>query len=278
MLKFLLTTNFFFFISVSIIYGQTVPEEENANPQQTHPLLANLNSQNVWDYQFINGDSLFREPLDISFNINSDITSIISSGLDSTNGQFTNQFNYEADTYIIQGQYKHKKLLSQSLKLGNQIFSNVTNHSLIEQYVIIVDTVMVVRYECEYFFFVDSQNNKLLEIYKKKRQYEGIDLSENYIGVGFNTLNNNNSNQIVLNCTPNPTQENSMLSFELPSSGIGTIRISNSTGSVEYQIFQGNLESGINVLPINLLNLGVDTYTIKLIFNNQQYSTTLVKL
>ncbi len=260
-------------------FSQENNEVNYSNQTPIHPLLVPpLNSQTNWDYSFVSSTSSeYSLNLDVSFNANSNVEYLESGASDSIHSAISNSFTYENDTYQIIGDYDFLKKGVGTLTLGSQTYSNAKLSKLVETYIVQMDTIVFCHFTCEYYTFYDNGGQKIFEVYSKRRSFYDTQLEEQRIGVSFNINDITNAQNLSLNCSPNPAVDNTNVSFELPTDGEVIIKISNTSGLLNHTVFQGNLNKGINVIPIYLYNNLTDTFSISVLYNNQQYSTNLIK-
>lgn len=276
-----MTKNVFLFALVGLLTSTTFSqstneEEESLNMIQDHALIIPINTNN-WNYGFVNSSNNFELNLDISFNSNSNLEYLESNSSDSIHGEISNSFTYENDIYQIIGEYDFTKKGVGNLTLGTQNYTNAKLSKLVETYIVQMDTIVYCNFICEYYTFFDNSGHKIFEVFKKQRGFYDSQIGEERIGISYNINDITNGQNLSLNCSPNPAIDNTNVSFELPNDGNVSVKISNSSSSINHTIFQGNLSKGLNVIPIYLYNTPTVSYSISVVYNNQQYSTNLIK-
>lgn len=276
MIKNVIFTAFVGLLSSTTFSQSTIEGEETTSLEQDHALIIPINTFN-WNYGFVNSANNFEQNLDISFNSNSNVEYLESSSGDSIHGTISNSFTYENETYQILGEYDFTKKGVGNLTLGTQNYTNAKLSKLVETYIVQMDTIVYCSFICEYYTFFNNSGQKILEVFKKTRTFYDSQIGEERIGISYNVNDITNGQNLSLNCSPNPAIDNTSVSFELPNDGNVSVKISNSSGTINHTIFQGNLSKGINVIPVYLYNTPTDSYAISVLYNNQQYSTNLVK-
>lgn len=105
----------------------------------------------------------------------------------------------------------------------------------------------------------------------------GIWRSTAYLGVNDETGQVISTIKTKLKTYPNPTNDNTSLSFNLTSSGEVNVNVYSITGRLVKSINK-NMSSGINTLPIDCENLPNGTYIIKFVSGNQNESVKFIKM
>ncbi len=105
----------------------------------------------------------------------------------------------------------------------------------------------------------------------------GIWRTTAYLGVDDQTGQVINTVKTKLKTYPNPTNDNTNLSFNLTSSGEVSVNVYSITGRLVKSITK-NMSSGANTLPIDCEDLPNGTYIIKFISGKQNESVKFIKM
>jgi len=105
----------------------------------------------------------------------------------------------------------------------------------------------------------------------------GIWKTTAYLGVSEETGEIINTIKVKLKTYPNPTNDNTNLSFNLTNSGEVYVNVYSITGRLVKSITK-NMNSGTNTLPIDCENLPNGTYIIKFVSGKQNESVKFIKM
>lgn len=105
----------------------------------------------------------------------------------------------------------------------------------------------------------------------------GIWKSTAYLGINDETGNVINTIKTKLKTFPNPTNDNTNLSFNLSKTGEVLVNVYSITGRLVKSISK-NMIAGSNILPIDCENLPNGTYIIKFVSGKQNESVKFIKM
>ncbi len=105
----------------------------------------------------------------------------------------------------------------------------------------------------------------------------GIWKSTAYLGINDETGNVINTIKTKLKTFPNPTNDNTNLSFNLSNTGEVLVNVYSITGRLVKSISK-NMIAGSNILPIDCENLPNGTYIIKFVSGKQNESVKFIKM
>jgi len=105
----------------------------------------------------------------------------------------------------------------------------------------------------------------------------GIWSSEAYLGLGENGSSTNSKFDTKLLTYPNPTRDNTTLSFQLEKSGNVSVNVYSITGILVKSIVRNQMSAGENTLFIDGNELSAGTYIVKLVSGKQSESVKFMK-
>jgi hypothetical protein len=106
----------------------------------------------------------------------------------------------------------------------------------------------------------------------------GIWSTAAYLGIGDNSSSNGSSFKTKLKTYPNPTTDNTTLSFNLKESSNVTIQVYNITGRLVKTITEKNVSAGSQLLTIESNDLPNGTYIVKLNAGKQNDTVKFIKM
>lgn len=106
----------------------------------------------------------------------------------------------------------------------------------------------------------------------------GIWKSSAYLGIDETTGELNNSIKTKLKTFPNPTNDNTTLSFNLAKAGDVELQVYSITGRLVKSISKNNVDAGLNTLQIDSEDLPNGTYIIKFASGKQVESVKFIKM
>ena len=239
----------------------------------------------VWDYTMLDFDN-YPNTLDVDLKQIQDVSQIYQA----------NNFTPENDTvygdlpilnltedgvnFNIIGKYSFTKGPRGNLLLANDTLQNLEKINYTETYFLMYLSDTLASYESTYFSFFDFNSKKLIfEIFEKNKSLKG-DLSWIYYGISNCAvcLNKGNQTNININCSPNPSYDNSIISFDLPIGTDITISLTNQDNTVNKTLYTGKANNGHNEYQFSTKSYTTGSYTLTVITSNGKYTTSLIIL
>lgn len=106
----------------------------------------------------------------------------------------------------------------------------------------------------------------------------GIWSTTAYLGIGDNSSNNGSDFKTKLKTYPNPTTDNTTLSFNLKENSNVTVQVYSITGRLVKTITEKNVSAGSQLLTIDSNELPNGTYIVKLIAGKQNDTVKFIKM
>ena len=125
-----------------------------------------------------------------------------------------------------------------------------------------------------YIFYQDQISAPLIEIFECEQTLKG---NIGYIykaGISDNSIVS--IPDIQLSITPNPAEDFVNISFTLPNEDAATITIANQTGSYFETIASDYFDAGENITTFQLNNKPTGIYTISVLYQGNNYNSTLI--
>lgn len=268
--------------SLGTLYSQTT-EEENLIPLEIDDNIIRIASANdtsgVRNFSEINFENYQNETafdLIQHQNPNEYISSPVG---DTIVGEFPDSlFTFEGMQFNIVGEFKLIPMETSSLIIQSDTLVNIQRFKLIENYALIADNNEVANYVSIYYSFFDKGTNELIfEVFNKKRILKG-GILYSFNGVSLMPNTDNGHPSINLTCTPNPSEIETNIHYDLWQSGTVNISISNQNGTVNEVVYTGNAIAGSNDIILSTQQFISGLYVVTVTFAGNQYSTNLIIL
>lgn len=241
--------------------------------------------QSDWNYSVLNFNN-YPNTLDIDLKQIQDVSQIYQE----------NQFLQVNETVIgdlpitniiedginfnIIGNYSFTKGSKGNLILSSSPLQELEKTIYVETYFLMNEGDTLASYENTYFSFFDFNSKKLIfEIFKKTESLKG-DMDWVFYGISNCAvcLNKGTQANINISCSPNPSYDNSIISFDLPIGTDVTISITNQDNTVNKTLFTGKANNGHNEYQFSTKNYITGSYTLTVITSTGKYTTSLIIL
>jgi len=274
----------FYFTTVLLTFAALISysqEEQQAETPIDSPLIALVNRKNgeILDFNSI-GYRSYKNTIDSDLDRITEFDLLKQCVIQTTSivGSIGPKYlNIGDNNYHFYGENSIENLGTVKILIGEVEIVDVSYYLLVENYYMITeDGDSVIRYENYYYSFFKGEDF-ILDVFSKSRFFEG-NLVQSFEGISFDE-NINNPKDVQISLFPNPASSNTDIKYELFDEGSVTIKIMNAEGTVDETVYLSLLDiKGRYKKSISLDTYPPGIYTVSIFFQNQNHSTTLIKL